>query len=399
MNLYWIWFSLLTGLKIQQKLELLQRFSTPEDIYNSTEPGLKELERDLSQSRSVVKQCRDKGIGILPMGAEAYPERLRNIPDPPLVLYYRGKLPDFSARPVIGVVGTRKASPYGMNTARLLSRQIAACGGLVVSGGASGVDTMAMRGVLDTGNPVVGILGCGVDVVYPRSNRKLFDAVIQNGCLLSEYLPGQRPERWYFPQRNRIISGLSNGVLVVEAPEKSGALITARAANDQGRDVYAVPGNIDVEACAGSNALLQDYAMAVCSGWDVLRQYEQLYPGVLLQKNPIMENKTDTQLDTEALPPVKQDKTGKVPAGSDKKSIDNSSVCQYSGIDISRLTQEERCLLALMGTKPCYIDDVIARMEQPAAAVVGLMTRLALKGFIENHPGRMVSAKVEIPER
>lgn len=399
MNLYWIWFSLLTGLKIQQKLELLQRFSAPEDIYDSKEPGLKDLDRDLEKARSVVKQCRDKGIGILPMGAEAYPERLRNISDPPLVLYYRGKLPDFSKQPVIGVVGTRKASPYGMNTARLLSRQIAACGGLVVSGGASGVDTMAMRGVLDTGNPVVGVLGCGVDVVYPRSNQKLFEAVIQNGCMLSEYLPGQRPERWHFPQRNRIISGLSNGVLVVEAPEKSGALITARAACDQGRDVYAVPGNIDVAACAGSNALLQDYAMAVCSGWDVLRQYEQMYPGVLSRRAPIMDNKTDMQPETDDVPPVKQEESGKAPAGSDKKSIDKDSSCQYSGIDISRLTEEERRILACMGTKPCYIDDVIAQMGQPAAAVMGLMTRLALKGFIENHPGRMVSAKVEIPER
>lgn len=397
MELYWIWFSLLPELKALQKLELLQRFTAPEDIYNSKDTGLKELDRDLGKARSVVKQCRDKGIGILPMGAKEYPERLRNIPEPPLVLYYRGKLPDFSVRPVIGVVGTRKASPYGMNTARLLSRQIAACGGLVVSGGASGVDTMAMYGALDTGSPVVGVLGCGVDVVYPRSNQKLFEMVAQNGCLLSEYLPGEKPERWHFPHRNRIISGLSNGVLVVEAPERSGALITARTACDQGRDVYAVPGNIDVAACAGSNALLQDYAMAVCSGWDVLRQYEAMYPGVVAKKEPVCRQTADAQSD--AVSSVIQEKTGKVPRQSDKKSIDKESSCQYSGIDISKLTEEERRFLACMGTKPCYLDDVIAQMGQPASAVVGLMTRLALRGLVENHPGRMVSAKVEIPER
>lgn len=397
MELYWIWFSLLPGLKIPQKLALLQRFSTPEDIFESKESGLKQLDRDLGKAQSVVKQCRDKGIGILPIGAKAYPERLRNISDPPLVLYYRGTLPDFSAQPVIGVVGTRKASPYGMNTARLLSRQIAACGGLVVSGGAFGVDTMAMYGALDHGSPVVGVLGCGVDVVYPHSNGKLFDAVVQNGCLLSEYLPGERPERWHFPQRNRIISGLSNGVLVVEAPERSGALITARTACDQGRDVYAVPGNIDVAACAGSNALLQDYAMAVCSGWDVLRQYEAMYPGVVAKREPACQQKEELQPEVTA--PAKQEKTGKASARSDKKSIDKESPCQYSGIDISRLTEEERRFLACMGTKPCYLDDVIAQMGQPASTVVGLMTRLALRGLVENHPGRMVSAKVEIPER
>lgn len=397
MELYWIWFSLLSNVKIQEKLELLQRFSSPEDIYNSNAPGVKGLSRDLTDARSVVKRCRDKGIGILPMGAEEYPERLRNIQDPPLVLYYRGKLPDFSARPVIGVVGTRKASPYGMNTARLLSRQIASCGGLVVSGGASGVDTMAMCGALDTGCPVVGVLGCGVDVVYPRCNRKLFDEVTQNGCLLSEYLPGEKPERWHFPQRNRIISGLSNGVLVVEAPEKSGALITARMACDQGRDVYAVPGNIDVAACAGSNALLQDYAMAVCSGWDVLRQYEAMYPGMVTKRELLTQQREDVL--PEAVVHQKQEKIRKVPSVPDKKSIDKPGSCKYSGIDIHGLTDEERQFLACMGTKPCYLDDVIARLGQPASAVMGLMTRLALKGFVENHPGRMVSAKVEIPER
>lgn len=397
MELYWIWFSLLSGLKIQQKTELLRRFSSPEDIYDSKEPGLKDLDRDLTGARAVIKQCRDKGIGILTMGAEGYPERLRNIPDPPLVLYYRGKLPDFSKHPVIGVVGTRKASPYGMNIARLLSRQIAACGGLVVSGGASGVDTMAMCGAMDTGSPVVGVMGCGVDVVYPRSNRQLFDEVVQNGCLLSEYLPGEKPERWHFPQRNRIISGLSNGVLIVEAPEVSGALITARTACDQGRDVYAVPGNIDVAACAGSNALLQDYAMAVCSGWDVLRQYEAIYPGVVAKREPVCGRKVEIR--PVATAPAKQEKSGKTPAPSDKKNIDKPDSCQYSGIDISGLTEEERHLLSCMGTKPCYLDDVIAQMGQPASSVMGLVTRLALRGLIENHPGRMVSAKVEIPER
>ena len=397
MELYWLWFSLLTSLKHQQKMELLLRFSTPEDLYNANEECVKGLDRDLEQARKVMKQCRDKGIGILPMGAENYPARLRNIPEPPLVLYYRGTLPDFSRQPVIGVVGTRKASSYGLTTARQLSGQIAACGGLVVSGGAFGVDTMAMCGALDTGNPVVGVLGCGVDVVYPRSNRELFEQVIRNGCLLSEYLPGERPERWHFPRRNRIISGMSSGVLVVEAPQSSGALITARVANEQGRDVYAVPGNIDVESCAGSNALLQDYAMAVCSGWDVVQQYEAIYPGVVKKKEPVFRQ--TAQVLTQDPAPVKRERSGQAKPRPDKKIVDKDTSCQYSGIDISKLTEEERQLLADIGTKPCHMDDVIAKVGKPASVVVGLVTRLTLKGFIENHPGRMVSAKVEIPER
>ena len=149
-----------------------------------------------------------------------------------------------------------------------------------MSGGAAGVDTEAMKGALDAGFPTVGVLGCGVDITYPISNRRFFADVMKNGCLLSEYAPGTGVEKWHFPARNRIISGLSNGVLVVEAPEKSGALNTARHAFTQGRDLFVVPGNLGVDTCAGSNALLRECATAVFSGWAVMKAYADLYPEV-----------------------------------------------------------------------------------------------------------------------
>ena len=253
---HWIWFASLQGISRRQKLQLLERFSDPEALYYADETQtLSQLpdavdnalsEKDLTAARQLVKQCADQHIHVLTYEDAAYPDRLRSIHNPPLVLYYKGRLPDFDLQPVIGVVGTRKASPYGKTNALDMSRELAACGALVVSGGAAGIDTEALKGALDADTAAVAVLGCGVDVVFPASNRKLFEKIVEQGCLLSEYPPGTEPRSWHFPERNRIISGLSNGVLVIEAPAKSGALITAREAMEQGRDVFAVPGNINI---------------------------------------------------------------------------------------------------------------------------------------------------------
>ena len=274
MLIYWVWFAQLYGIALPQKLALLQRFHDPEEIYHLQgnlsdvpEDVLEALEnKDLTEAKNILAECAHKGIGILTIRDEAYPERLKNTYDPPLLLYVKGTVPQWDTIPVIGIVGTRKASPYGLHTAKRFGGQIAACGALVVSGAAEGVDALSMEGALDAGYPVVGVLGCGVDVVYPRSNRKLFERIIENGCLISEYPPKTAGLAWHFPQRNRIISGMSNGLLVVEAPQSSGALISAKYALEQGRDVYVVPGNIDVDSCAGSNALLQDRAVAALTG-------------------------------------------------------------------------------------------------------------------------------------
>jgi len=240
---YWIWFAELSGISLRTKRQLLETFLDPEELFRAEEKALtvfpKEVaealqNKDLAESTEIYRQCLQKGIGILSFADAAYPESLRNIEDPPMVLYFKGSLPDWQAQPVIGVVGTRKASPYGLQTAHLLSAQIAACGGLVVSGVAAGVDAWSMEGALDAGKPAVGVLGCGIDVVYPASNRALYKRTEEIGCLISEYSPGTRPFPGNFLHRNRIISGVSAGLLVVEAPEKSGALNTARHAFTQG---------------------------------------------------------------------------------------------------------------------------------------------------------------------
>lgn len=390
MLVYWVWFALLKGIPLGQKLDLLYRFLTPQNIYNRVDfgdvPGISpELaerlsNKDLSEAKAHIKMCNEEKIGILSYGDAAYPERLRNISDPPLLLYYKGIFPDFKTRPAIGVVGTRKATTYGVKIAKHISRQIAACGGLVVSGGAAGVDAAALQGGLSMEMPAVAVLGCGVDIVYPASNRLLFNQIQKCGCLVSEYPPGTRPQTWQFPARNRIISGMSNGVLVVEAPQKSGALITARDALDQGRDVFVVPGNIDMPTCAGSNGLLQGGATAVFSGWDVVQAYAADYP------------ETVVKVEIEPLPAEEE-----VPSVEtvDKKSVDNPATSAYSGkenIHIE-LTEQECVVLDYLGNKTKSMDELIAQIDMPAASVLSIITKLALQGVVVNHPGRLVSSK------
>ena len=379
MLIYWIWLAEREHVTGREKLAVLEYFGSPEDCYHAgsyeTVEGLRPeakaalLDKDLTEAEKILESCAKKHIRLLTLHDKQYPARLRSIADPPLILYYRGILPDFDSNAVIGVVGTRKASVYGMACAMQISRQITQCGGIVVSGMAAGIDAVATAEALNTGKTTVGVLGCGVDRIYPASNRKLFLQMDRQGCLLSEFPPGTPPHHYNFPKRNRIISGLSCGVLVVEAPKKSGALITARQALEQGRDVFVVPGNIGVESCEGSNALLRDGACAVTSGWDILSEYVGLYPEKLHPSDSVLE-----------------------PA-ADKKAVDKPTLPPYSVIenDAADLTQEEKQLLSHLHAGERLIDDVIAETGLPAGQVLATLTMLEVSGIVTTRPGGWVS--------
>lgn len=392
--IHWVWYATLPNVSLKQKLELLQHFSGPEDIFDTpsfhhmhqipVQIGKALENKDLTMARSVIKCCEEKQIGILTMADAGYPSRLKSISDPPLVLYYKGVLPDFEGRPVIGVVGTRKATGYGMNVARVISREIATCGGLVISGGAGGIDTAALHGAGSIGHQTVAVLGCGVNVVYPKTNRELFTQISKNGCLISEYLPDSEPKVWQFPERNRIISGLSNGVLVVEAPVVSGALITARNAAQQGRDVFVVPGNVGVATCQGSNALIGDIAKPVFNGWDILKEYAPLYPYAVQNREVQKPNFSRRYLaETVDIPGINK--------SAQKKPIDNPGSNAYSDLEC-KLSQQEKTVLRCLDLNPKPVDSVITQTGLPAPEVLRILTTLALKGMVVNHPGRMVSA-------
>ena len=394
MLLYWLWFHLLTGLTVSQKRALLEYFHDPEQLYRATESAYRTAvqlpeegytalsDKELKNARALAAQCSQRRIGIVTIGDSGYPARLRQIPDAPLVLYYRGRLPNWEAYPAIGIVGTRKASGYGLQIAEKMGAQIAACGGMVVSGAADGIDSAAMKQALLQGGPVVGILGFGADVVYPASSRKLFAQLEEKGCLISEYPPGTPGYKWNFPQRNRLISGISHGVLVVEAPERSGALITARHAMEQGREVFVVPGNINSDTSAGSNNLLREGATAVFEGYDILREYASRFPGQIRKAEP------------KEIPHIPE-KVEDVPTKPAKKPIDNKEVTQYSVLNsgAGTLTEEEKTLLSHLTPKIEGVDEVIARSGMETAKALSVLTKLSLKGMVKHHPGKCISLK------
>lgn len=219
------------------------------------------------RAAEVREACERSGIAILPYGASEYPAALRGVPGAPLLLYRAGK--DRSGADAVAVVGSRAPTGPGRDFARILSQELAARGWTVVSGMARGIDAAAHRGALRAGGRTSAVLGCGVDVAYPREHAELREAILESGAVYSEYPPGSLPMPHRFPERNRIVSGLSRGVIVAEAPERSGALITARLALDQGREVMAVPGSPWYPHTAGSNRLLREGATPVCSAADV----------------------------------------------------------------------------------------------------------------------------------
>lgn len=413
MLIHWIWLATRPGMNDRLKAEVAQCYGDAEDVFcaesyerleNLTEDALAALsDKDLHEADRILTRCIDKEIRILTYGDEAYPSKLKNISDPPMVLYYKGELPDFDHSPMIGVVGTRKASTYGLNMARRLGYQIAKCGGGVVSGGAYGIDGVAMKSALNAGGTVVGILGCGVDVVYPQSNRALFGEMERQGCLLSEFPPETPPLKWNFPKRNRIISGLSDGVLVVEAPERSGSLITARQASDQGRDVFVVPGNADVATCAGSNGLLRDGAQMVSTGWDILAEYQGVYPDRVRR----FDGSSPEVTAAEELPRVDEiplkvaqkprllDRLKGKNSSKPKKEIDKRPKGPYIDGEKTRpnLTGEERLIADQLKDGPRLTDEIIAATGLPAGKLLPLLTMMEVKGLLRRLPGNMLELK------
>lgn len=411
---HWIWLAT-RGIGDKKKIELLEHFHDPEQIYFSAKEDFSELEitekameslmdKDLSPAKKILEDC-DKGhIHVMTFHDGIYPRRLKNIPDPPVVLYYKGRIPDLDGTPTIGVVGTREASVYGLNNAKRFGYQIAACGGIVVSGMAKGIDGLAMQGALTAGMPVVGVLGCGADIVYPPRNRALFADTEKYGCILSEFVPGTPPLGWNFPRRNRIISGLSDGVLVVEAPEGSGALITANRAGDQGRDVFVIPANIGVPTSEGSNGLLWEGATPVRDGWDILRQYEYRYPGKVTQNKggakmrsypdevvQAME-KAEAPAAKVAQKPKKITKKSASGETQKKKVIDNGENAPYIDLTkiLSSLSEHERAIVGQLGGGQKLVDDVIADSGLSASLVLSSLTLLEVKGVVHRLPGRFI---------
>lgn len=377
---YWVWLSQREGVGNQTRLALLEHFATPEDVYYADEGEIlltegitrREAEalkdKDLSGADQILADCERLGLQLLTLHDAAYPVRLRSIYDPPCLLYIRGRLPAVDELPAIAVVGTRKASPYGIRCAEDLAFGLADGGAIVVTGLARGIDSAAAQGALRAGGIVVGVLGGGTDVIYPRENGWLYDDVAAAGCLISEYPPGTEPLPGHFPIRNRIMSGLSVAALVVEAPARSGALITAGMALDQGRDVFAVPGPIYAENSRGCNRLIRDGAGVAAEPWDILRDYAAQFPGKLRGQ-------------TRSAPELLEKQPGQA-AEAAQPALPSLSLKDAG------LTDDQILLLRTLTDRPMPVDDLIELTELPARRVLSALTMLEIDQYVTQCSGK-----------
>ncbi|MCX7746988.1 MAG: DNA-processing protein DprA [Clostridia bacterium] len=358
---YWIWLSSIPGIGSKRVLSLIDYLGSPEAIWNASEVQLRQapnmtpgalkriLERKFrDELNKNLERIYDQKIGVITIQDPDYPYYLKNIYDPPIALYVKGSLE--KDEKVIAVVGSRKATPYGLKIAESLSCELASCGITVISGMAKGIDAYAHQGALKAGGRTIGVMGCGPDIVYPRENKELIEKAARSGAIISEYLPGVLPVPFHFPARNRIISGMALGVVVIEAGERSGSLITANFALEQGRDVFAVPGNVNSDNSKGTNRLIRDGAKLVTSVEDILEELN-----ISLQVNPNL----------------------------------NASKNRENTLVLKGLDSDERKIAECLMEEPLHIDTLARKCGTTIGAVNSLLVMLELKGVVEQLPGKV----------
>ncbi len=402
---YWLWLTSMPGVSNQTRLALLRHFENPENIFYAEEAdlkmveGLKQgeiatvLEHNLNPAEHILEDCQRLGQRVLTIRDAEYPVRLRSIYDPPCVLYVRGRLPAFDEEAAIAVVGTRDASPYGIACAERLSYDLASCGAVVVTGLARGGDTAAARGALRAGGVVAGVTGNGLDFIYPPENRDVYEDVAAAGALISEYPPGTEPDRRHFPTRNRIMSGLSVAVLVVEAPVRSGTLITARLALEQGRDVFAVPGPINAPNSMGCIQLLEEGAGVGARAWNILREYEGKFPDKLHPSD--RPRKPLPPLSPRPKPGVKSQ--AKAAASKEEPEAAPKALPMRTA---EGLTDDQITLLRHLSDKePAQVDDLIEACGFPARRVLSALTVMEIDSLVRQHSGKRYTRTVELVDR
>ena len=400
MLLHWIWLAHRPGVGDRMKLRLLQHFQDPEDIYFADAESYRHIEgmtaeaaeglkdKDLHAAEAALEVCRRENLHILTFRDAAYPAKLKNIGDPPIVLYYKGQLPDFDALPVVGVVGTRKASAYGMQTAKRMGYQIAKCGGIVVSGMAYGIDGLAMRGALTAGGTVVGVLGCGAEQIYPPSNRALFADTESYGCILSEF-PPDRPYKCDFPVRNRLMVGLSQAVCLAETPTRSGARITARLGREENREVFALPGALSGRLHDGAHKEIQSGATLVVRATDILREYAPMFPGMLdLDAAEAMQRQVEGR---KLQPPVKEKKARlkRTKKADSKASIPTEEVAPVSSVACPEAASAAaHAVYEVLSDGFTPVDELAAAAQMPIPALLAALTELEMYGCAVNGAGQ-----------
>lgn len=361
-SFHWLTLKSVPGIGNLLYKRLLDRFGTPASIFSAASEDLLSVEgmharlateiqryKTPDSVKKELDRVNKKGYRIVTMADPDYPRLLRELPDPPPFLYVSGSLVSASAN--IAMVGSRTATSYGIHVTRMLAEGLSVQGLTIVSGMARGIDTAAHGGALKAGGKTIAVLGSGFDNIYPLQNRKLFDSITENGAVVTEFPMAAMPEAHNFPQRNRVISGMSMGTIVVEATRKSGSLITARLAAEQNREVFAVPGSIYSSNSTGTHALIRDGAKLVEKTSDVLEELGSFTASGLSDS-------------------------------STQKTARNRVV-------IKELSMEEQKLFAIIEEYPIHIDELTRKSTLSPGTVSAVLLQMELKGLVTQSPGKM----------
>ncbi|GMV94681.1 MAG: DNA processing protein DprA [Candidatus Hydrogenedentota bacterium] len=389
----WLTLALVPGVGTALFIRLLARFHSPTNVLKASRGALEDvvgpkLAQRIAQYSDVadvdgqIRAMKEYGASVVTMEDPAYPLRLAEIYDPPLLLFVRGEFVEQDQH-CVAIVGTRRASPYGLRMAEKFGRELAARGVTVVSGLAAGVDTAAHRGALSAGGRTIAVLGNGVDVVYPQQNADLMDKITRQGAVVSQFPMGTKPSPGHFPYRNRIISGMCQGTLIVEAPLSSGALITARQAAEQGREVFAVPGQVGITNSQGPHSLIREGAKLVETVEDILVELE-------------LPAEIRASVAVAAPAPVEQPK----PAASDAKTVflrkpkpeapvaappPPSPAPQPRRVEASAA---EKAVLSALAPDGSYVDEIAQSCRISISEALSALTLLELKGLVRQFSGK-----------
>ena len=409
--LYWIWLARACGVASKNFVRLIERFETPFDIYSLGEDQIEYIEgigeqlklklsdKNLEESYSVLKFCKKNRVDIICYSDKKYPSSLRRLEDPPAVLFCRGKLPDFNSRLCIAVVGMRRMSEYGKQAAYKIAYEMAAANVVVVSGMALGIDAVASGGALAAGGDTVVVLGSGIDVVYPKEHVKLYEKIARSGAVITEYMPSTAPEKCNFPIRNRIISGLCQGTLVIEGERTSGSLITARSAISQGREVFALPGKVNESNSEGPNELIRDGAYVALGSDDIIGHYDFLYHDVINYRG-FRKAKNASELDEEFIKDLnicaktyKKRKFASAESVSINKAEQDETKTTVCSDMLAGLDENSKRVFSQMPLDSAICPDFLVEEGYSASDVVTALTMLELCGLVTSLPGGLYIRK------
>lgn len=412
-EVYGVWLQQVMGEGSRKVPLLLDYFGSCRAVYESDDverrisglllPGemKKMAETPLDIAVEIMEACRRLQYSVITPDSDQYPNRLRNIIDYPAALYVSGEFPNIDDEVCVGMVGTRRASRYGYNAATVLSKDLSACGAIIVSGCARGIDTASHQGALIGGGKTLAVLGCGINTRYNLENEGLRKVISASGALISEYPPGAPPLNYHFPIRNRIISALSLGVIVVEAGAKSGSLITANLALEQGKDIFSVPGEISNAQSKGTNRLIFDGAKPIENAYDVLEEYVTQYPHRLRLEN--LRNRNSRVHDKGVRPKWERKTYADSVSNNNLKSkmpprdeFTEKSETQLHNQESESVAEEYPVgmsdnaikVLKVLGSTPKMSQEIIEELSISASVLMQSITELEIYGMVNSLPGK-----------